>query len=337
MSRKPDWLDYKSGRHFTRLEVTTVLWGAPVTLGLHVINGNRDGPTLGMVGCIHGDETLPVMAFRRLLAGLDPADMAGRLAVIPVANPPSLAVFDRQTPEQHGNTDLHTVFPGNREKGNLTNQIAITVQENLLDHIDAFVDFHSGGSGGRLQNRSDFHDDLPIELRGQCLDLCRAFGAPFIHANDLNKTASSYVNARGKPTCNAEAGGCYLGPGPTDYYLEHMTVGLEKIMVELGMLPSRSPAKPPRQLLFNFKNRIEINPKVGGFLNSRFESTNDLGRLVPAGTIFGEIIDLHNFEVSEVMRAPEDGHVFFSRFSGPVDAGTKAFALAQEEGAEWLE
>jgi predicted deacylase len=337
MNAKPNWLDLGSGRHFTRLEVTRVLWGAPVTLGLHVITGKQDGPTLGIIGCIHGDETLPVMAFRRLMARLDPDVLAGRLAVMPVANPLSLAVFDRQTPEQHGNTDLHTVFPGNREKGNLTNQIAITIQHNLLDHVDAFVDFHSGGSGGRLQNRSDFHDDLPAQLRNRCLDLCRAFGAPFIHANNLSKTATSIVNGHGKPTCNAEAGGSYLGPGPTAVYLERMAEGLENIMVELGMLPSRAAVEPPRQLLFNFKNRIEVNPGVGGFLNSNFESPDDLGTIVSAGNILGEIVDLHTLEVSEVLKAPEDGYLFFSRYSGPVDAGTKAFALARADAAEWLE
>lgn len=337
MSASPLWQNQGPGRFFTRVEVTTVLSGGPVSLGLHVHTGHKEGPTLGMVGCIHGDETLPPIAYQRLLDSLNPQEMAGRLAVIPVANPLALAVFDRLTPEQHGNTDLHTVFPGNREKGNLTNKIAIAIQENLLEHVDAFVDFHSGGLGGRLQNRSDFDDDLPSELRNRCLDLCRAFGAPFIHANNLAKTASSYVNARGKPTCNAEVGGAYLGRVSSEEYLVGMIKGLRNLMTHLGMLPEEKPVKPPRQLLFNFKNRVEVNPNVGGFLRSNFESTSDLGRQIKEGTVLGEVIDLHTLKVSEVMKAPVDGYLFFSRYSGAVDAGTKAFALANEAKSQWLE
>ena len=182
----------------------------------------NDGPTLGMVGGIHGDEILPPMVYKSLLDNLEPNQLAGRLVIVPVANPAALGVFDRQTPEQHGNTDLHTVFPGNLEKGNLTNKIAITLQETLLDHVDGFVDFHSGGSGGRLQNRSDYDGSTPADLQEKCLAMCRAFGAPFIHKNSLAKTATSYVNDRGIPTCNAEAGGRLPGAaGQPRLYAEH--------------------------------------------------------------------------------------------------------------------
>lgn len=337
MGEQPQWMGAEPGRTFTRLKVTTVLSGGPVFLGLHVVTGKRSGPTLGMVGGIHGDETLPPMAFKRLLDRLDPMELAGRLLVIPVANPLALAVFNRQTPEQHGNTDLHTVFPGNREKGNLTHQIAVTLQENMLDHVDAFVDFHSGGSGGRLQNRSDFHDDLPHPVRDECLELCRVFGAPFVHANNLSKTATSYVNARGRPTCNAEVGGAFLGPGVTEEYLSAMTGGLENIMIRLGMLPARRLPRLPRQLLFSVKSRVEVNPRVGGFLYSRFEKPSDLGCVVRAGTVLGEVVDLHTLKTRDVLKAPVDGYLFFSRYSGAVDAASKAFALAEESGCQWLE
>lgn len=331
---KPEWLEKGEGRHQENFRVTDTLSG-PVELNLHVITGRKDGPTLGMVGCIHGDEPLPVMVYKSLLETIDPAKLSGRLAVIPVANPLAVPVFDRQTPEQHGNTDLHTVFPGNREKGNMTHKIALALQENLLDHVDAFVDFHCGGSGGRLQNRSDFEDRLSKDLRNQCLNLCRAFGAPFIHANNLAKTATSYVNARGVPTCNAEVGGVYLCREHTDRYMESMLQGLKGIMSALEMLPG-GPPEPPRQLVFNFKDRVEVNPKTGGFLVSQFQEPSDLGKLIRSGTTLGEVVDLRTLKISDRLLAPEDGYLFFSRYSGVVDAGTKAFALARTGKSQWL-
>jgi len=337
MAATPIWKDQPEGRLFTQIEITRVLFGAALSLGLHVVSGRQTGPTLGIIGGIHGDETLPPMAFRALLDALDPSAMAGRLAIIPVCNPLSMAIFNRQTPEQHGNTDLHTAFPGNPKTGNLTHKIAVAIREHLIDHVDAFVDFHSGGSGGRLQNRSDFEDDAEPQIREKCLALCRAFGAPFIHANNLSKTATAYANSRGIPTCNAEVGGTYLGPENANTYLNQMVAGLKGIMSHLGMLPNDSPPPVARQILFNVKSRVEVNPAVGGFLESEFESPTDLGQPIAKGTLLGRIIDMHRLEVSKELLAPVDGYLFFSRYSGVVDAGTKAFAIAEETGAQWLE
>ena len=48
------------------------------------------------------------------------------------------------------------------------------------------------------------------------------------------------------------------------------------------------------------------------------------------------MIDLYSFETIEELRAPVTGYLFFSRYSGVVDAGTKAFALAEEATSTWL-
>ena len=144
----------KPGRDFILLDVTRLASGAELRLGMHIATGAKPGPTLGILATIHGDETMSLMAVRRLLASHDPAALAGRVAAIPVANPLAVSVFNRQTPEQHGRTDLHEVFPGNPD-GNLTQRMASVITTNLLDHVDALVDIHCGGSGGRLQGRVD--------------------------------------------------------------------------------------------------------------------------------------------------------------------------------------
>jgi predicted deacylase len=331
----PVWRDQKEGHFFTPIPVTRVLSG-PLSLGLHVLTGRADGPVLGILGVVHGDETLPPMVFRSLLQSLKTAQMVGRLVILPVANPLSMGVFNRQTPEQHGNTDLHTVFPGNHS-GNLTQKLAAVIRDNLLDQVDAFVDVHSGGSGGRLQNRTDLEEKAPEKVREASFKLCRAFGSLFIHFNDLTKTAVSYVNSRGLPTCSAEVGGAYLGPGVTENYIQRMVRGLRGIMNEMGMLPQEKSPAPPRQLVFNLKSRHEANPTVGGFLRSFYEKPEDLGKRMAGGTKLGEIIDMVSLEVTEELLAPVDGYLFFSRYSGVVDAGTKAFAIAEESTSRWIE
>jgi predicted deacylase len=323
-----------AGRTVSYIPVTRLVTGADLRLALHVVTGRADGPTLGILTTVHGDETMPLMAVRALLEGIDPQDLAGRVAVIPVANPLAVAVFNRQTPEQHGKTDLHEVFPGSRG-GNVTQKLAHAITVNLLDHVDALIDIHCGGLGGRLQARVDLDASAPKPVYDKSLALCRAFGTSFVHANNLAGTAARYCNGKGIPTANPEVGGVYLGPAAEAAYLEQTVQGLRSVMASLGMIKGAG-AEQQRQLLFAVKSRFEVNPSVGGFLRSAFDKPSDLGKRIEKGTKLGEIVDLHSLEVVEEMKATVTGYLFFSRYSGVVDAGTKAFALAEEATSEWL-
>jgi uncharacterized protein len=324
----------KAGRQYVQLQVTRLASGADLRLPLHVLTGQRDGPTLGILTTIHGDETFPLMAVRELLNSLDVTTMAGRVAAVTVANPLAVAVFNRQTPEQHGKTDLHEVFPG-AAAGNLTQHMANTIATNVLDHVDALVDMHCGGLGGRLQSRTDLDAAATGAVHDGSLKLCRSFNAGFVHANNLAGTAARYCNSRGVPTANPEIGGVYLGPEAENAYLKDTVAGLRAVMAALEMiLPEPMPEK--KQLLFGVKSRFEVNPSVGGYLLSQFAKPADLGRRVEKGELLGQLVDIHSLNVVEELRASVTGYLFFSRYSGVVDAGTKAFALAEEATSQWL-
>ncbi len=334
-SSAPLWAKQKEGRTFTRLPVATMLNGAQLTLPLHVVTGRKDGPTLGIVTNVHGDEFLPTTAIRTLLEELATAKLKGRLAIISVANPLATAGFGRLTPEQHGRTDLHEVFPGNA-RGNTTQMIAAVITANVLDHVDAYIDFHSGGSGGRLQARVDYNSKAPDDIKKKSLAMARAFGMPFVHENDLTGTAAHYVNLqRNIVAANPEMGGSYLGPENTALYTKQAIAGLKGIMKHLGMLAGS--AKPPRQIDFNQQARHEIRPLNSGYLVSNYEHAGDLGKLIKRGTKLGEVVDIYSYEVLEEMTAPVDGYLFFSRYSGVVGAGTQAFALAEKAKSKWLD
>ena len=321
-------------REHTRVPVTRLASGADLSLSLHVATGEKPGPTLGILTTIHGDETFPLMAVRELLASLDLSKLSGRVAAIPVANPLAVSIFGRQTPEQHGKTDLHEVFPGNGA-GNVTQRLAYAIASNLLDHIDALVDIHCGGLGGRLQNRVDLDASASPEIYERSLGLCKAFNAPFIHSNNLAGTAARYCNSRNVPTVNPEVGGVYLGPDADREYMSQLVGGLRSVMASLNMIDN-SADLPKKKLLFGVKSRFEVNPSVGGYLRSSFDRPSDLGKRIEKGTKLGEMIDIHTLEVVEELEASVTGYLFFSRYSGVVDAGTKAFALAEETTSTWL-
>jgi predicted deacylase len=322
------------GRFFTRIEITTMLNGSTLALPLHVITGRHPGPTFGIITNTHGDEFLATIAIRDFINALDTARLKGRIVLVSCANPMATAGFGRQTPEQHGRTDLHEVYPGNA-RGNTTQMIAAAITENVLHHVDTLIDFHSGGSGGRLQARVDYNARTPDDLKRKNLALARAFGAPFVHENEFAGAASHYLNGRGIPAVNPEVGGAYLGPESTRYYTGMMVNGLTGMMRHLGMLDGA--AQPPKQLHFDLKARREVRPRHGGYLMSHFERPDDLGRLIKGGTRLGEVIDIYSYQVLEELTAPCDGYLFFSRYSGVVGGGTQAFALAEAAKSQWLD
>lgn len=322
------------GRDHVRIPVTRLASGGDLALSLHVATGAKPGPTLGILTTVHGDETLPLMAVRELLASLDLSTLAGRVAAIPVGNPVAVSAFSRQTPEQHGKTDLHEVFPGNCE-GNVTQRLAYTISTHLLDHVDALIDIHCGGLGGRLQNRTDLDAFAAPDVYERSLALCKACNTPFIHSNNLAGTAARYCNGKNIPTANPEIGGVYLGPDADREYMGQLVGGLRSVMAAMDMIDGIS-GETKKQLLFPVKSRFEVNPSVGGYLRSSFEKPSDLGKRVEKGTKLGEMIDIHSLEIVEELRASVTGYLFFSRYSGVVDAGTKAFALAEEASSTWL-
>jgi predicted deacylase len=330
----PAWANEKEGRYFTRLDVTTMLNGATLAVPLHVMTGRHAGPTFGIVTNTHGDEFLATIAIREFIGALDTAALKGRIVLVSVANPMATAGFGRLTPEQHGRTDLHEVYPGNA-RGNTTQMIAATITGHVLHHVDALIDFHSGGSGGRLQARVDYNAKTPDDLKKKNLALARAFGAPFVHENEFAGSAAHYLNSRGIPAVNPEVGGSYLGPDSTRYYTEMMVNGLAGMMRHLGMLGGG--AKPVRQLHFDTGARREIRPKQSGYLVSRYERPEALGQLIKSGTLLGEVVDLYSYRVIEALVAPLDGYLFFSRYSGVVGGGTQAFALAEAAKSQWLD
>jgi uncharacterized protein len=333
-STQPLWADEKEGRSFRRLEVTTLLTGAALAIPLHVVTGRQPGPTFGIVTNTHGDEFAATIAIRQFLDGLETAKLKGRIVVVSVANPMATAGFGRQTPEQHGRTDLHEVYPGNA-RGNATQMIAATITEHVLHHVDTLIDFHSGGNGGRLQARVDYNTRTPDHLKVKNLALARAFGAPFVHENEFAGAASHYLNGRGIPAVNPEVGGAYLGPHSTGHYTKMMVDGLAGMARHLGLIDGA--VKPPKQIHFDLKARREIRPRLSGYLVSFYERPEDLCQLIKGGTKLGEVVDLYSYKVLEELVAPFDGYLFFSRYSGVVGGGTQAFALAEAAKSHWLD
>ncbi|CAM5179820.1 hypothetical protein CDEF62S_04971 [Castellaniella defragrans] len=325
------------GHKIVDVPITQTSSGHRLAATVHVVRGKHDGPTMVIVGGMHGDEFGSFPVIRNFMNSLAPDDMKGTVVALPVANPLALGMMSRFTPDMHGNTDLHSSFPG-AGRGTLTQKIAAAIDSSVIDGLtpdDLFIDIHSGGAGGRLQFRVDYDNKLTGDLKPKVLELCRAFGTYLIHENNLAGTSSRLANSRGVPSVNVEVGGSYLDEPTQVEFTDKGVRGLHSLASLIGIVGG-APLSRPEQWVYDTKNRIEVNPKVGGYLISYKPDITDLDQLITHGTLLGEVVDPYTLEVVDQLIAPVDGFLFFTRRSGIVEAGAKIFGLAQHSGAVCL-
>jgi len=271
-------------RTYRPIRVATLASGTELILPLHEITGDRPGPTLGISAAIHGEEAVGVEIVYRFLAETDLSDLAGRLLVLPVANPFSYAGITRNTPIDMAN--LNRIFPGNRD-GMLTEQLAARMVEEFLTKLDAYVDLHAGGAYPTVDYVYIINDE----------PLSRAFGSRLLYRpqETLLGTSISVTREREIPSVVVELGG---GDVEQDAYVRRGIEGLRNVLRSLQMLPG-APATPPPQIVL--REIAVIRPHQGGLL---LPEVTKMGSEVRGGTVLGRIVSPYSFEELEVIRSP---------------------------------
>lgn len=122
-------------------------WPIPVT----ILHGIRPGPTITILGGVHGDELTGPSTCTHLLSNiftdsgkpLDPKQLAGTIRIVPIVNLPGYRSKSRYFPDGR---DLNRHFPGDM-KGSTTKRVAAQTWKYLFSDADAIVDLHSAGKG----------------------------------------------------------------------------------------------------------------------------------------------------------------------------------------------
>src|SRR6266487_747702 len=77
-----------------------------------VIHGARPGPVLAVVAGAHGSEYASIVAVEQLISGVNPAEVAGTLILLPIVNVPS---FEHIVPHVNptDGKSMNRFYPGN--------------------------------------------------------------------------------------------------------------------------------------------------------------------------------------------------------------------------------
>lgn len=180
-------------------------WGS-VMIPLTVI-ANGEGPTALLTGGNHGDEYEGPIALQQLAWEIDPADVSGRIIIVPYLNYPAFRAGARVSPIDQVN--MNRCFPG-RADGSPTQKIASYFNDVLVPMADLVLDYHSGGKTLDFLPYAAAHYLEDQDQQAACVAAVRAFAAPYsmmmleIDAVGMFDTA---VESQGKVFVTTELGG----------------------------------------------------------------------------------------------------------------------------------
>jgi len=278
-------VSHANSRTFRCVPVATLANGHRLALPFHRVRGTADGPRLGVIAGIHGDEPLGVEIIRRLVVDLDPGALRGELLAVPVANPYAFAALTRHTPIDAAN--LNRSFPGSTD-GTLTQQLAYVLASELLADCDRLVDVHSGGSLATVD----------YVYTGSDRALAKAFGCQILYSGPVpGGSLAACAGERGVTALIVELGG---GQQLNEYFVEKGIRGIQNVMKHLGMIDGE-PQLPIEQILVD--ELADLKPHEGGLMLSSFGPAH-LGEAVSAGTELARVVSPYSFDVLESITAP---------------------------------
>jgi predicted deacylase len=287
--------------------------GGYLNTGLRVARGARPGPTLCVVGGVHGDELNGAEIARRVSAATDPEALSGTLLVVPAANLHGVRTGNRYMPDRR---DLNRSFPGSRE-GSVASLVAHALFTRVIERCDFLIDLHTG---------SNFRTNLPqirVDLANPvALDMARHFGVGIVLGGEgPRKSLRREAMEVGIPAVIYEAG------EPNRFQLEKIEQGVEgvtNVMRFLGMLEEKR-EKPPLTRVYEKSSWVRVPVGKGGV----YFPDVALGTRVKEGDLLGNVTSPDD-DVTYEIRAPYPGEVIGMAVPSIVLSGYAVFHIGRD-------
>ena len=295
---------------------------------------NGDGPTVLVSGGNHGDEYEGQVAALRLIQELDPADVSGRIVVVPVISTAASKASTRLWPS---GANFNRSFPGSPD-GAPNEQLADFFTRVLFPLADVVIDMHSGGRTAWFLPCSHMHVVDDPAQREAMLRGMQAWNSDwhFLYI-DVNGTGLLPVEAeeQGKIVITTELGGGGRVPAPVHALAWS---GLLNVLRHVGALAgevqTRASLGLPDAVILDGRDPANyVVVEEDGI----FEGLLEPGDSVRAGDPVARLWFPDRPEREpEVLRAPLDGVLAVIRAIPAMEAGDGAFTLGQPIEADAL-
>jgi N2-acetyl-L-2,4-diaminobutanoate deacetylase len=293
------------------------------------VDGRRSGPTVSVVGGVHGDEFEGVMACLRLADELAD-DVRGRVRLVAVAHESAHFASTRSSPIDGLN--LARTFPGD-PNGQPTERLADALRRHVIEGSDAFVDLHSAGTAYAMPLLVGWTDD-GCSTCAASGSIAEAFAAPVLwrHPGAVppGRTLSA-AHSAGIPSIYAEAAG---GGTLTAAHVTAYIVGVRRVLASLGMLqnPEDPPAGSPIRLAG--EGNLDVPAMIAPFDGVCETYVGPLDAVEP-GQVVAAVTDPSS-GIREEVRSPAAGVVVLARRGARVTRSENLVVLADADGADPL-
>ena len=221
----------ESGTHNFWLNMGSNTYGQPILIPIIVIQGQTQGPTLGLTAAIHGNELNGIAIIHQLVETININILKGRIIAVPGINAISLQMDERRFVDGE---DLNRNFPG-KEHGSESEQYVYKIKERILSSFDVNIDMHTASFGrvNTMYARADSANDTILKLAElQNPDIILQSKGPSFGSTNLTSTETLRAEASqlGIPSITVEYG------NPQVYQNELITRGLKGIFNTLKWL-----------------------------------------------------------------------------------------------------
>jgi predicted deacylase len=307
----------------------TSAWGI-IPIPIAVVR-NGEGLTVLLTAGNPGDEYEGQITLNNLIRTLEPAQIRGRVIILPALNFPAAMAGRRVSPVDGLN--LNRSFPGDPD-GSPTQQIADYVTTVLIPMADAFMDLHSGGYSMHAIPTAIIYRPKTPELLERTIRAAELWGCPIgIVLDDLGerRTIDALCRDRGLLKLGTELAGA---GGVSTEALGIAETGMWRLLQYFGVLraeppPTRRPPPAPVPLRLTEITGPECYVYATG--NAVFEPNFALGDEVAAGATAGWQHHLDEIERDPVtLRFRKSGMVACSRAPGRVAPGDLVAVVVSE-------
>jgi len=128
-------------------------WYVPIV----VAKGMQAGKRIGLITGVHGDEVSSINAVQRIMAALDPMQMAGTAIAVYGLSRPAIEYTQAQWPIAQGGglmIDMNRVWPGDEMGHNAPSRHAGLLWHRLFQpNLDLAIDYHTVSTGSDFKRR----------------------------------------------------------------------------------------------------------------------------------------------------------------------------------------
>ncbi|GAA5031047.1 succinylglutamate desuccinylase [Marivirga lumbricoides] len=244
-----------------------------IDISITVCRAKDPGPTLLLMGGLHGDEINGSEIVRRIIQKDLHIPKVGTIICIPIINVYGFIHFSRYVPD---GKDVNRSFPGNKN-GSLAARMAYYLTKDILPLIDYGLDFHTGGA-----DRTNYPQIRCVMKDERNVELAKAFHAPFtLDSKFRPKSLRQTANKSGKKILVYEGG---ESSRFDEYAIKEGINGAIRLMHHLGMTDDY--VTPDYQNLV-IKNSSWVRARKSGIFLSEVIS----GQPIKKNQVLGSIND----------------------------------------------